>query len=221
VSWDWAVDATIGQTYINKTQSKANFSIPSNARSATFVNDADNRLYTFGGSVSNYNISFPGYTVPDDEKYSLYSYDLVTDTFERYPQTNLTTHPASCAAANIPALGLGFCYGGMIDNGTDIEVNMNSTPKAFLTGMVVLDLNSQTSRNLSTKAVEVEGRSRAGLHYVPGIGQKGILVMMGGGIKAVDNYNSSFAGSLVCNSSNALSSPLIMIPGSHELHLGI
>jgi hypothetical protein len=163
------------------------------------VNDADDKIYSFGGSVSYWNTSFPGYKVPYNHAFSLFSYDVGEDQFERYVQGNLSTNPSNCASANIPELGLGFCFNGRIDDGSSLESqNYGPNRTVFLTGMVIVDLNEQASWNLSTAAISpTDGRSGAGLQYVPSIGEKGALVLIGGGTKAKSIYSNDTFGDLV------------------------
>lgn len=69
---------------------------------------------------------------------------------------------------------LAFYFNGLIRNGTKEE------PHARMT---VLDLDAKTARSLSTDSiVPKSARVGAMLQYVPHIGAKGALVLMGGGV---------------------------------------
>ena len=76
--------------------------------------------------------------------------------------------------------------------------NMGDGPKVFLEGMVVLDTDTKTARNLSTKAVVGDyPRSRGKMIYVDDVGATGILVQIGGNQKFVGDSNNEYIGDLV------------------------
>ena len=58
--------------------------------------------------------------------------------------------------------------------------------------MVVINTVDHSARNLSTSTVTMGlPRTRGQMVYVPGIGDKGILVLLGGSSKPVDQHDSN------------------------------
>lgn len=107
--------------------------------------------------------------------------------------------PSSGSYAEAPNLGLGFFFNGGIDSGssTNLQVLSNDT-KIWLTGMVVLDLETKTARNVSTaKLLDDNPRSRGRMVYVEGVGRKGVLVALGGSYKPASDASNTVIGTMV------------------------
>lgn len=64
-------------------------------------------------------------------------------------------------------------------------------------GMTVIDFYSGSAKNISTVAVSDQPRVRGKMVYIPGIGRKGILVLIGGGEKGAGYTNSDWHGTPV------------------------
>ena len=96
-----------------------------------------------------------------------------------------------------------FYFNGQLDSGSETETqDLGDDPKVFIEGMVVLDTNKKTARNLSTKAVVGDyPRSRGRMQYIKEPGVNGILVQIGGNQKFVGNWNNEYVGDLVSTSS--------------------
>ena len=93
-----------------------------------------------------------------------------------------------------PDQGLAFYLEGEVDSGSSTETQvLGDSIKYFLKGMIVIDTTTQTARNVSTAPVAngVPG-TYGSMQYISGIGQKGILVHLGG---------SDSNGNLVSNTS--------------------
>lgn len=173
---------------------------PNLSRGALYAGASnDTKLYAYGGTVdSSVNSSWDGFQHPTSNQDSLWSYDLSTSLWahDTISDTALI-RPASGASAEATELGLGFWFNGEQDSGTSSEsVNLYNTVK-FLKGMIVLDFNTGEARNLSTSAVSDLARVRGEMVYIPGVGERGILVLMGGGEKGAEYEDSQEYGTLV------------------------
>ena len=64
--------------------------------------------------------------------------------------------------------------------------------------MVVVNITDQTARNLSTAHLGID-QARAGgqMQYIPGVSEKGILVLIGGSIFPASQLNNVNPGSFV------------------------
>ncbi len=171
--------------------------------------DADDNIYLWGGTTSYLNTSFPGWVSPFVPTYSLWSYNVVADTWDQYDVTlNVPNRPSSASSAEVPELGLAFYFNGEMDYGSAQSSGINGTDdKVFLEGMIVIDTKNQTATNVSTSAVSGDHpRTRGEMQYVPGVGKKGILVQIGGNQKPVGDTQDRDVGDLVR-----------IIQGIHEL----
>ncbi|KAL9600538.1 MAG: hypothetical protein Q9179_003180 [Wetmoreana sp. 5 TL-2023] len=150
-------------------------------------NSKDDSFYFYGGTTSFANISFPGFVSPATSTYALWGYDTSSTTWSRYDiSSKAPIRPSSGAFAEAPEQSLAFYLNGEINNGSAAGLSFAGGTNAFLTGMIVINTADQTARNVST--TEVTGynpRARAQMQYVPGVGEKGILVLLGGSRKAV------------------------------------
>jgi hypothetical protein len=112
---------------------------------------------------------------------------------------SVSQRPNSGGFTEAPDLGLAFYYGGEIDSGSSLDTQyLGSNKYQFLNGMVVLNLNNQTARNVSTSNVQYnQPRTRGRLQYVPNIGSKGVVISMGGSYKPVTKVDGSTIGTMV------------------------
>lgn len=132
--------------------------------------------------------------------YSLWSYDIVDGTWGQYDLTLSVPHrPSSASSAEVPELGLAFYFNGELDRGSELGTDIGVNDKVFIPGMIVIDTQNQTARNLSTNAVVGDlPRTRGKMQYVPRLGKKGILVQIGGNQKRIGNFSDGGVGDLVC-----------------------
>lgn len=193
-SWDWKTN--ISETFTNITKNPKTGSLPpQGVRGAFFQGSSDdNNFYYYGGTTSFLNTSFPGWTPPAPSAYSLWSYDTVTEQWGQYDlRPSIPNRPNSGAAAEAPDQKLMFYFNGVIDNGSSTATeNLGPSAVRFLDGMVVMNMTDNTARNLSTTAVSQDlPRARGNMQYIPNIGKNGILVLIGGSNKPVDQLNDS------------------------------
>lgn len=143
--------------------------------------DNDSRIYSLGGKTSPYNESFVWNVPPESSKYSLWSYDTDSSKWEPYDvQDEVPVRPNNGAYTEAPDQGLAFWFGGQIDRWSATETAGMGKLALPIDGMLVVNLNDQTARNVSTVQFTGVPRTGAVVQYVPGIGKQGILVMFGG-----------------------------------------
>ena len=202
-SWDWK--ANISETALNKTANpKTGTNPPVLSRGAMYHGtDEDDCIYLWGGTTSEWNTSFPDYEGPSVQQYSLWSYNLVNQVWNQYDVTlDCPNRPNSGSYAEATDQGLAFFLNGFLDNGSEIQTEgLIPNSKQYLQGMVVIDTNNQTAKNLSTNAVVgTLPRSRGRMEYISGVGSHGILVQIGGNQQSINNNSDSWInGDLVSN----------------------
>ena len=205
-SWDWKTN--ISETALNKTANpQTGTRPPVLSRGALYhgANEDDN-IYLWGGTTSYYNTSSPGFQSPTTKQYSLWSYNIATKAWDQYDVTSGSPNrPSSGSYTDATDQGLSFFFNGMLDSGSEIQTQkFGNGMKQYLEGMIVIDTNYQTARNLSTKTVVGDmPRARGRMQYVSGIGDNGILVQIGGYQQSITNTTDSFnTGDPVSNSSS-------------------
>lgn len=198
-SWDWQTN--ISQHALEKTMAvNTNGATPFLVRGSIFQGPSnDTKLYMFGGSTTYENNSFPGFVGPTSDRHPLYSYDHSASQWNAIDLSSYDIiRPASGATAEAPDLGLGFWYNGQLDSGSSTQSqNLGDGVIKFMMGMTVLDFYHGSARNLSTDAVSDQPRVRGKMVYIPGIGQRGILVLVGGGEKGAGYNNADWHGTPV------------------------
>jgi hypothetical protein len=175
--------------------------VPYLTRGALYPHGAgdNNRVYSFGGTVSMDNQTFTGWKAAQDDLWSFYTYGISDNSWTGVDMSSYgLVRPCSGASAFSKDKGLGFYFNGEQDWGSSKQSRaLNDTVKV-LDGMVVLDLQKQTARNLSTAAVSSDqGRVRSAMVHVPLPGTDGILVLLGGGEKSLDDLTHDWKGALV------------------------
>ena len=199
-SWDWKKDI-VELASLKKPDPKTHLIPPILSRAALYQGIADDtNIYLWGGTTSYTNASSPGFEPPTPAKYSLWGYD--TTSLEWTPfdvSKGSTNRPSSAASAEAPDQGLAFFLNGQLDSGSSTETqDLGDQGRVFLQGMIVLDLKNRAAKNLSTSALSgLRPRSRGRMQYIPGIGEKGILVHVGGNQKIVTDTTNSYVGDLV------------------------
>ena len=193
-SWDWKTN--ISEIATNTTVNPRTGSVPPQlVRGALYQGSAsDTNIHLYGGTTSFLNTSFPDWQPPVPSTYSLWSYDTATTEWSQF-DVSLSTplRPSSGAVAEAPDQGLAFYFNGEIDSGSSTGTQaLGPSVKIFLEGMVVINTVDHSTRNLSTFAV-TRGlpRTRGRMVYIPGIGDKGILVLLGGSSKPVNQHDSN------------------------------
>ncbi|OJJ29700.1 hypothetical protein ASPWEDRAFT_122305 [Aspergillus wentii DTO 134E9] len=197
-SWDWKTNISL-ETIEKTKSSQTGTAAPLLVRGALYSGPTnDSQFYLYGGSVSTQNTSFPGWQSPSSPQYSLWSYDTSNQDWSQYDTSlDVPNRPNNGAFAEAPDLGLAFYHNGQIDEGSSPALEKESSFRAFLPGLVVIDTKTQIVRNYSTDAVPDSPRSRHGGVYIAGVGEKGIFVTVGGVTKSVDDSSSKNKGSLI------------------------
>lgn len=144
-----------------------------------------NYLYLYGGKTSRLNDSFTGYTAPTNDDIVMWRYDSEKVQWDAVglPQEGGKNFPrlSSGASTVAPDQGLAFHLGGEIDNGTSLATE-NGTSVVYADRFFLLNFTTESVRNLSTDALGESGmRVDSEMLYIPEIGGKGILVLVGGG----------------------------------------
>lgn len=199
-SWDWKKDIK-EVALLKKTDPKTHLIPPILSRGALYQGTADDaNIYLWGGTTSHTNTSFPGFEPPTPAQYSLWAYNTASLEWTPFDVSEGSSNrPSSAASAEAPDQGLAFFLNGQLDSGSSSGTqNLGDQGKVFLQGMIVLDLKNRSAKNLSTSALSGQTpRSRGRMQYVPGIGEKGILVHVGGNQKIATDTTNSYVGDLV------------------------
>ena len=162
--------------------------------------DGDSNIYLWGGTTNYWNTSFPGYQDPSPQQYSLWSFDTAAQLWNQYDVTSGSANrPSRGSSAEATDQGLAFYFNGEIDSGSQMTTeSFGLNRPQYLEGMIVIDTNNRTARNLSTKAVSGDvPRSRGQLEYLPKVGPKGILVQLGGNQQSVIDQTDPYTMNLV------------------------
>jgi hypothetical protein len=194
-SWDWKVD--LPQKAIPKTMDSSNqIQVPDLSRGALYPDPTNpKKFWLFGGATTSDNITFAGWQSPQPNADSLWSYDSEVDSWTGYDMSQYgIARPASGPTVSIKEKGLAFWFNGMQDNGSSVETAALGDGIRFMPGMVVLDLNKQEARNISTDGVSDKARVRGQMVHVPLDGSDGILVLIGGGEKPTSDVEHSWKG---------------------------
>ena len=181
-SWDWRDNIIEKVTNITANPRTATLP-PLVVRGTLFQGSAnDDNIYLYGGTTSYANTSFSGWRQPIDAVYSLWSYDTATRGWNQYDVGIRPAYrPNSGAAAEAPDQGLAFYYGGEIDDGSSLSTNGVGIDKTtLLSGMVKINVSNYIAQNLSTFSNVDRLRIHGKMQYIPSLGEKGILVLLGG-----------------------------------------
>jgi hypothetical protein len=182
-SWDWKTNISI--LGLTKTANpNTGTSPPSLLRGGMYQGGVgDPNIYIFGGTTSQLNGSFSS-TYPDPSTYSLWSFDTTSQTWNQHDVTSTVPTRASRGAyAEAEDQGLAFYFNGQKDAGSDTETTGMNNNTQGLEGLIVVNLtdSSVTARNLSTASInQTSAAVSSELVYIPQVGEKGILVEMGG-----------------------------------------
>ncbi|KAH7068684.1 hypothetical protein FB567DRAFT_248336 [Paraphoma chrysanthemicola] len=187
-TWDWKTNIIINAQAKNVTNPSTGTLPPSQIRGHMFHGPANvPEVYVYGGTTYMGNQTFEAYAWPDSSAYPLWSYTQGPN----YPwgQYAVSTPwmPNHGAAAEAIDQGLAFYLNGQIDWGTSSKTRDTfKTEELYVPvkGMVILDLKTQSSRNISTTMLR-GGAPRIGgsLEYIASVGGMGSLVALGGQIQ--------------------------------------
>jgi hypothetical protein len=187
-TWDWKTNIVVEAQAKNVTNPRTGTLPPSQIRGHMFHGPANKpEVYVYGGTTFMGNQSFEAYAWPDSSAYPLWSYKHGPDyPWDQYAISELWM-PNHGAAAEAIDQGLGFYLNGQIDWGTSSRtIDTFKTQDLYvpLQGMVVLDLNTQSSKNISTTGLR-GGTPRVGgsMEYIASVGGMGSLVALGGQIQ--------------------------------------
>jgi hypothetical protein len=199
-SWDWK--GNISETWLPKQNNPKTGTPPPIVMEGALYQGlpSDNNIYLYGGTTSFWNTSFPGWQGPTAFQYVLWSFDTVAKTWNQYDISNASPQrPNSGYWADAPDLGLAFYLNGMIDNGSTLTTaSLGNNTRVGLPGMIVIDTQTQTAKNVSTVALTGNNpRSRGNMVYVPEFGDKGILVTFAGSYRSLTDTSDDVIGTLV------------------------
>jgi hypothetical protein len=206
-TWDWKTNIIVEAQAKNVTNPRTGTLPPSQIRGHMFHGPANKpEVYVYGGTTFMGNQSFEAYAWPDSSAYPLWSYKYGPDyPWDQYA-VSTSWMPNHGAAAEAVDQGLGFYLNGQIDWGTSSRtIDTFKTQDLYipLQGMVVLDLNTQSSKNISTTSLR-GGAPRVGgsMEYIASVGGMGSLVALGGQIqpKLKGLYANVSQGALVSGS---------------------
>lgn len=217
-SWNWKTNLT--ERVTNGTVNpKTGASPPQLSQGTLFQGSpSDPSFYLYGGTTTWANASFPGFQGRVSPTYSLWAYDSSTATWSQHDiSMSVPYRPSSGAHAEAPDQSLAFYFNGEINDGSSTGLHLASGYNAFLTGMVVINTTDHTAKNLSTASVTgMSPRARAQMQYVPGIGEKGILVLLGGSSKAVGEYGTTDLLDLVQPLSQGIKRMALTLVGAND-----
>jgi hypothetical protein len=207
---------------------------PNMVRGALFRGPrSDSRLYTFGGSTFLANTSDPSWQPPSSDQYSLWSYDTSLMTWNQYDISRaVPRRPNWGAVTEAVSLGLGFVLNGILDRGSSHVLytmteyvggtltNATNDQIVYLGGMTIIDLSTQTVRNVSTETLGAP-RVGGGFIHAPSFGKSsnGTLVTFGGMVGR-DEGNNTFTNGIIvsCCSQTHSSSTNVCRPTSIPFH---
>ena len=189
-SWDWKTNVSISQFERTESGSVAGMKWPVNVHDGALfggLNDSSS-LTMFGGTTSGFNESFPNYLIPPDTRYGIWTYDINGDLWTAVDTSGvLGTIPSWGASAEAPDQGLAFYVGGQIDSGTANSTQFLGEDTVGVSGMVVIQTETNTIKNITGLSAIKQNRQGGGLVYVDNFGDAGVLVMVGGQTQ-IDGY---------------------------------
>ena len=191
----------LAKSAFNITANPTTGSVPPQVVRGTMYHGSqgDDGIYLYGGTTSYANTSFPGWQPPTPSTYTLWSYDTRSRQWTHYNvEQSAPYRPSNGAAAEAVDQGLAFYFNGELDSGSSQGIDIMNLTSVFVSGMVVVNTTDQTARNLSTAQVSIDqARARGRMQYVPGIGEKGILVLIGGSTFPANQLNNMDSGNFV------------------------
>lgn len=209
-SWDASnfTESRIGRYADNSVDSNP----PNMVRGGLFAAmSVTNHLFTFGGSTFLANTSDPDWEPPSKDPTTLWSYDTEVRNWQSYDISSVVPwRPNWGAQAEDVAHSVGFFLNGQYDRGssyglyTSVQYRGGTTTNetfnqiSYLPGLVMIDLHTQETRNLSTETLGAP-RVAGGLLHAPGFGKtkNGTLVAFGGKMTAGTPTDTFTNGDLI------------------------
>jgi hypothetical protein len=183
-SWDWKTNISI--IGIEKTANpNTGTSPPSLVRGGIYGGaPTDNNIYILGGTKSQLNSSFAN-VYPEPSTYSLWAFDTSGQSWNQYDvSAAMPQRPSRGSYAEAPDQGLAFYFNGQIDKGSSTQTTKLGNDTLGMGGLIMLNMTAEAgplARNLSTSSFGPDAAvASSELVYVSEIGEKGILVEMGG-----------------------------------------
>ncbi|APA09574.1 hypothetical protein sscle_05g043440 [Sclerotinia sclerotiorum 1980 UF-70] len=198
-SWNWTMASASlplvsEQVFVPDSESSNAFSSVVLKGALFSGSPGGNQIYLYGGTEQSMNTSFYGYPDPTSPNQTLLSYDVTQNQWDSINvDSTIPEKPSSGSSADVPDQGLGFYFNGEINPGSSTETT--SIPEGSsvpLEGMVMLNMTDNTTRNISTSAIDTNSRTGGILQYIPGIGEngKGILIQFGGMYRQAGNLSN-------------------------------
>lgn len=180
-SWDWHNNISwrsIDVVDNPKTGAHVRHAMVNGAMYAGPYNSTN--IWTYGGTTFRGNQSFLNSNKTYANQYPLWSFDNDTNNWDQFDLRQRQT-PSRGLSAEAPDQGLAFYLNGQTDNGTEPNTWVGGDSTSLLEGMMVIDLVHQTAKNVSTPSLRTsQPRSSGSMQYVPGVGDSGVLVALGG-----------------------------------------
>jgi len=209
VAWDWKSNLSL--TSFDEREENENVTAnggpgvlsPNVIRGALYQSvPNDPNIYLFGGTTSfeanstlySDSTILPGFDSPPIGPNSLYSYNPDLKSWNR---TDISAQspisPNSGAYAEAPDRGLAFWFNGEIDSGSSSSTKTLGDAFIPVPGMIVIETgNGSKVTNVSTQGVSGgQPRYRGKMVYIPGVGEKGILLHIGGSAKATTDVSDA------------------------------
>ncbi|KAK6613475.1 Kelch repeat-containing protein-like protein 5 [Botrytis cinerea] len=204
-SWNWtkasaSLPLVSEQVFLSDSESANAFSSVVLKGALFSGTSGGNGIYLYGGTEQSMNTSFYGYTDPTSPNQTLLSYDVAQNQWASIDvDSTIPEKPSFGASADVPDQGLGFYFNGEINNGSSTETtSIPAGSSVPLEGMVMLNMTDNTTRNISTAAIDTNSRTGGLLQYIPGIGAngKGILIQFGGMYRQAGELSDELGGTL-------------------------
>ncbi|KAF9639232.1 Galactose oxidase/kelch beta-propeller [Lasiodiplodia theobromae] len=210
-SWNASTNFTesrIGRYADNSTDSNP----PNMLRGGLYAAMSEsNRLFTFGGSTFLANDSDPDWAPPSKDPTTLWSFDTELRNWQSYDiSASIPWRPNWGPVTEDVAHSVGFFLNGQYDRGSSYGLytsvqyrggtvtNDTFNQISYLGGMVMIDLHTQETRNLSTTTLG-NPRVAGGLLHAPGFGKSknGTLVAFGGMMSSGQGSDTFTNGQLI------------------------
>lgn len=185
-NWNWR------EKTIFTSESNSTTAIPTVAGGALWGDPKTDLLYLYGGTTAGLNESFSTFSNGTDQTAVMWQYKVGEP--DSWSPVKLQMEdgegpvPRYAYGANtfVSDLRLGFWLGGREDSGTvpstgSIDPEDGGTMK-FVQDFLVFDFTSGKVRNLTAATAGLPHRARAygQMVYIPELGEKGALVLLGG-----------------------------------------
>lgn len=129
-----------------------------------------------------------------------WAFNTMNHDWKSYDMTdNIQHRPSAGAFSTARDQNRSFWFNGQVDSGSSIQTtNLDSSTSMFQPGMIVINHDDQTARNISTDAlVGKRPRTRCRTQWCVGLGSDGILLLIGGNHKSVSDTVDRGVGDLV------------------------